>query len=88
MNNTDNIDFFSLPLIQQLFIGFILICAAIVALIDLFIAEVIYQKFIGLRIDLHIAHFFCTILFIVLFIIMLVGIIIAAILNVVFNTFL
>ena len=71
----------------QLFIGLVLTCTAITALIDFFISEVIYQL-TGYKIDLHIAHFVCTILFIILFAIMLVGIIIAAILNVVFTRFL
>ena len=83
MNNTDNINFWQLPLFFQLFIGFILICTAITALIDFFISEAIYQL-IGYRIDLHIAHFVCTILFIILFVIILIGTILAMILNVIF----
>ena len=87
MNNTDDISFWEYPLPFQLFIGFVLISTAITALIDFFISEVIYQL-TGYKIDLHIAHFVCTILFIILFAIMLVGIILAAILNVVFTRFL
>ena len=87
MNNTDDISFWEYPLPFQLFIGFVLICTAITALIDSFISEIIYLL-IGYRINLHIAHFVCTILFIVIFIIMLFGIILAAILNVVFVKFL
>ena len=87
MNDTDDISFWEYPLPFQLFIGFVLICTAITALIDFFISEVIYQL-IGYKIDSHIAHFVCTILFIILFVIMLVGIILAAILNVVFIKFL
>ena len=84
MNNTDNIDFFSLPFTQQIFVGFVIICTIKVALIDFFISEIIYQL-IGYRINLHIAQFVCTILFIILFIIILIGIILAAMLNVVFT---
>ena len=87
MNNTDDISFWDYPLPFQLFIGFILICTAITALIDSFISDVIYLL-IGYKINLYIAHFVCTILFITLFVIMLVGIILAAILNVVFFKFL
>ena len=87
MNNTDDISFWDYPLPFQLFVGFILICTAITALIDSFISDVIYLL-IGYKINLRIAHFVCTILFIILFIIMLVGIILAAILNVVFFKFL
>ena len=49
MNYTDNIDFFSLPFTQQLFVGFVAICTIIVAWIDFFISEIIYQL-IGYRI--------------------------------------
>ena len=87
MNNTDDISFWDYPLPFQLFIGFILICTAITALIDSFISDVIHLL-IGYRINLYIAHFACTIIFIILFIIMLIGIILAAILNVVFTRFL
>ena len=87
MNNTDDISFWDYPLPFQLFVGFILICTAITALIDSFISDVIYL-FIGYRINLHIAHFVCTILFIILFVIMLVGVILTAILNAVFIKFL
>ena len=87
MNNTDDISFWDYPLPFQLFIGFILICTAITALIDSFISDVIYLL-IGYKINLYIAHFVCTILLITLFVIMLVGIILAAILNVVFFKFL
>ena len=87
MNNTDNINFWDYPLYYQIFVIFILICTAITALIDFFISEAIYQL-IGYRIDLHIAHFVCTIIFIILFVIMLIGIFLAAILNVVFTRFL
>ena len=87
MNNTDDISFWDYPLPFQLFVGFILICTAITALIDSFISDVIYLL-IGYKINLYIAHFVCTILFITLFVIMLVGIILAAILNVVFFKFL
>ena len=87
MNNTDTISFWDYPLPFQLFVGFILICTAITALIDSFISDVIYLL-IGYKINLYIAHFVCTILFITLFVIMLVGIILAAILNVVFFKFL
>ena len=87
MNNTDDISFWDYPLPFQLFVGLILICTAITALIDSFISDVIYLL-IGYKINLYIAHFVCTILFITLFVIMLVGIILAAILNVVFFKFL
>ena len=87
MNNTDDISFWEYPLPFQLFIGFVLICTAITALIDSFISDVIYLL-IGYRINLDIAHFVCTILFIIIFVIMLIGIILAAILNVVFTRFL
>ena len=87
MNNTDDISFWDYPLHIQLFVGFILICTAITALIDSFISDVIHLL-IGYRINLYIAHFACTIIFIILFTIMLIGIILAAILNVVFTRFL
>ena len=87
MNNTDDISFWDYPLPFQLFVGFILICTAIAALIDCFITDIIHLL-IGYRINLYIAHFACTIIFIILFIIMLIGIMLAAILNVVFTRFL
>ena len=87
MNNTDDIRFWDYPLPFQLFVGFILICTAITALIDSFISDVIHLL-TGYRINLYIAHIACTIIFIILFIIMLIGILLAAILNVVFTRFL
>ena len=87
MNNTDDINFWDLPLIQKLFVGFVVTCTIIAALFDLFVSKVIYLL-TGFRINLHIAHFVCSILFIILFVILLIGIILSVILNVVFARFL